>query len=468
MQDHIFRKYDIRGIVGNDIVVSEVYNLGRALACYFFNRAGKSDCTTVAVAMDGRVHSPAIKDELVRALRESGLDVCFVGVCPTPVLYFGLHTLACDAGVMITASHNEKEYNGFKICYGRELINADEILKVRDLYKQRAFIPATRTGALTEICLVDRYISWLEQAFAHLKGTAVTAVLDCGNGAAAAVVPALVKRMGWSHVHVLHETVDGEFPHRSPDPTQPQALHELSRCVVDLKAACGVAFDGDADRMVAMTGSGTVLTGDIMLAVFAQEMVKHKPGLQVAFDSKCSQVLSTLLKQWGARYAVAPTGHAFVKQKMVETHALLAGELSCHFMFKDRYFGYDDGIYAAMRLLEIIAATQTSLDHVIAEFPRSYTTGEVRIPCDEHAKLDIVQSVHAAFMGRSDVEISTLDGVRIETPYGWGIVRASNTQPVMSFSCEAMTPEGFENIKQDFYKALEPAFQSKSLSRVVF
>jgi phosphomannomutase/phosphoglucomutase len=468
MQDHIFRKYDIRGIVGNDLVLSEVYTFGRALAAYFIRRAGADVLNTVAVARDGRSHSAHIQDELVRALRDSGIDVCCVGVCPTPVLYFGLHTLACEAGVMITASHNEKEYNGFKICYGKELINAHEISALRDLYKQKAQIDTAHQGALTEISLGDQYVAWLEKSFAHLKRSQINAVVDCGNGAAAAIVPQLVQRMGWSGVELLYETVDGEFPHRSPDPTQQGALQELSRRVVARKAACGVAFDGDADRMVAMTGLGDVLTGDIMLAVFAQEMVKHNPGVQVTFDAKCSQVLSTLLTQWGAQYAIAPTGHAFVKQKMVDTHALLAGELSCHFMFKDRYFGYDDGIYAMMRLFEIIVATQTSLDRLIETFPKSYTTGEVRIPCHENSKADIVHIVHAAFMGRPDVQISTLDGVRVETSYGWGIMRASNTQPVMSFSCEAMTPEGFENIKQDFYKALEPAFQNKSLSRVAF
>lgn len=464
MQDHIFRKYDIRGIVGEDLVLKEVYNFGKALAYYIARRANKN-ALRVAVAMDGRVHSSYIKDELARALRDSGIDVCFFGVCPTPLLYFGLHTFSYDAGIMITASHNEKEYNGFKICYGKELINAHEINELRICYKQQASLITNIKGSISTISIVDRYIDWIEKAFVHLQGSPLRSVIDCGNGAAAAVIPNLVKRMGWSNVSLLYETVDGEFPHRSPDPTRPQALQELSRLVVAQKAPCGIAFDGDADRMVAMTETGLTLTGDITLAVFGHEILKHNPGAHITFDCKCSQVLTTLLKKWGAIYTITPTGHAFVKQKMVETASVLAGELSCHFMFKDRYFGYDDGIYAMMRLLEIITMTQQSLHTLIETFPQSYTTGEVRIPCNESSKDAIIQSVYAAYINKPGVEMSTLDGVRIETSYGWGIIRASNTQPVMSFSCEAMTPEGFEKIKKDFYTALEPSFCNKSLSR---
>lgn len=468
MQDHIFRKYDIRGVVGQELLVNEVYTFGRALAAYLVDRAKPQDLRTVAVAMDGRVHSAAIRDELVRAFIESGLNVCFVGVCPTPVLYFGMHTCAYDAGVMITASHNEKEYNGFKICYGTELIDAHEILELRTLYQQHLQIHTTQQGTFSEYPLVDQYISWLEQAFDHMKGSTINAVIDCGNGAAAAVVPQLVKRMGWPNVTVLYETVDGNFPNRCPDPTKPHALKELARQVAVKKAACGIAFDGDADRMVGMTEFGVTLSGDTLLAVFAQEMVKNNPGASVAFDCKCSQVLSTLLTQWGAKYSITPTGHAFVKEKMVETHALLAGELSCHFMFGDRYFGYDDGVYAMMRLLEIIHTTQKTVYSLIATFPQSYTTGELRIPCQEQAKQAIIDSVHAAFSDTSDIEISTLDGVRIQTAYGWGIIRASNTQPVMSFSCEAMTPEGLKKITNDFYQALGASFNNSYLNHAEF
>ena len=463
MRDHIFRKYDIRGIVGQELPLTDVYHFGRAVAYYFIRR--NPDIQRIVIGMDGRTHSPEIRQELIRALIDSGLDVSILGVCPTPVFYFALQTLSVDAGIMITASHNPPEYNGFKIAFGKDLISAHEITTLRDLYKRKARSERGRVGLTTKMAIIPHYMSWLEQAFAHLKGSDINAVVDCGSGAAATVMPELVQRMAWQNVTLLYDTVDGTFPHRCPDPTQPGASQELARVVALQKASCGVAFDGDADRMIALTEDGALVTGDRMLLLFSQEVLKANPGATVVFDAKCTQVLPAFLQKWGATYYRTPTGHSFVKQKMIETDALLAGELSNHFMFKDRYFGYDDGIYAMMRLFEIVQTTGETLYELLSVFPTSYTTGEVRIPCDEKCKDAIVQSVHAAFIGRTDAMITTMDGVCVEMPYGWGIVRASNTEPVMSFSCESMTKEGFEKIKDDFYQALAPAFHDNILYR---
>ena len=459
MQDHIFRKYDIRGIVSKDLFIEDVYAFGRGLAAYFLQR--NPALKHIVVAMDGRSHSSKIKDELTRAICESGLDVLFCGICPTPVFYFAMYKQHEHAqqtvcpGVMITASHNGKEYNGFKICYGKNLISADEIIGIRDMYKKNKTISSEIKGQEKALNIIPDYISWFEQAFAALKNSTISAVIDCGNGAAAAIIPELVRRMQWHNVTVLYETIDGEFPHRSPDPTKPGALLEMAqKLAAKNESACGVAFDGDADRCC-MAHEGTVLTGDSLLALFAQAMSQKNKNFSVVFDGKCSQVLSSSLDEWGIRYDRTPTGHASVKAKMVEVGALLGGELSNHFMFCDRYFGYDDGIYAMMRLFEILQETGESLSTLYERFPKSFTTGEVRIPCQENKKPEIVQQVHAAFLARPDARMSMLDGVRVDTEYGWGIVRASNTEPVISFSCESMTQDGFERIKKDFMDILD-------------
>jgi len=456
MHDHIFRKYDIRGIVSKDLCIEDVYAFGKGLAAYFLQR--NPALTHIVVAMDGRSHSSKIKDELTRAICESGLDVLFCGICPTPVFYFAMYKQeSICPGVMITASHNGKEYNGFKICYGKNLISADEIIGIRDLYKKHLSITSEIKGQEKDLNIIPDYISWFEQAFAALKKSAISAVIDCGNGASAAIIPELVRRMQWPNITLLYETIDGEFPHRSPDPTKPGALLKMAQELATIKSesACGVAFDGDADRVVAMTHEGTVLTGDSLLALFAQAMSRKNKNFSVTFDGKCSQVLSSSLDEWGIRYDRTPTGHASVKAKMVEVGALLGGELSNHFMFCDRYFGYDDGIYAMMRLFEILEETGESLSTLYERFPKSFTTGEVRIPCQENRKPEIVQQVHATFLARPDIRLSTLDGVRIDTEYGWGIVRASNTEPVISFSCESMTHDGFQRIKKDFMDILD-------------
>lgn len=458
MHDHIFRKYDIRGIVDKDLLMDDVYTFGRALAAYFLERDPL--ISSIVVAMDGRVHSQAIKDELIRALHDSGLNTIFCGICPTPVCYFVLHTLVdTSAGVMITASHNGKEYNGFKICFDKDLIAGDEILKIRDYYRQKKEVVSLVHGQVSYINAISAYITWLEKAFAHLKNSTLAAVIDCGNGASAAVIPALVERMQWSRVKVLYGTVDGSFPHRSPDPTKKGVLSGLEQSLRDAASlgiqACGIAYDGDADRVVAMTHHAEVLVGDILLAILSKDLVQSGTSGPIVFDGKCSQVLSSSLKSWNVPFYMTATGSAFVKEKMKETQAALGGELSSHIFFADRYFGYDDGIYATLRLFEVLDKTHNSLHDLWSQFPKSYTTGEVRIPCPEGRKTEVVATVQATFLTRSDVTMSLLDGVRIETEYGWGIVRASNTEPVISFSCESMTEEGFCRIKRDFTTILD-------------
>ena len=457
MQDHIFRKGDIRGIVGQELCIEEVYSFGRALAAYFYQQ--KPSFKTVVVGMDGRTHSPVIKDYLVKAFMDSGIDVQFVGCCPTPLVYYGLNTLPVDGGVMITASHNEKEYNGFKICLGKELLDATALQDVKELYKNKIYYTPNHQGVLREISLLDDYCDYMAQQFAHLKQNSVSIIIDCVGGAAATVLPLLVEKMEWHNVVLRNIAIDGTFAHASPDPTKRGSLDGLAAEVVAQKAAVGFAFDGDGDRLVAMTHEGSVLAGDMLLTLLSESVLEKNPGATIVFDSKCTQVLATMIQQWGGYGVMSATGHTFVKQKMAEAGALLAGELSCHVMFKDRYFGCDDAIYTLLRVVEILDEKKMTLKELVERFPKSYTTGEVRIPCAEEQKEHIVEQVKDYFARRVGFALLLNDGVRATADYGWGIVRASNTQPVMSFSCESLSPEGFERIKGEFKQALDSAYK---------
>lgn len=303
----------------------------------------------------------------------------------------------------------------------------------------------------------------MAKQFSHLKQHTISAIIDCVGGAAAVIMPLLIEKMEWPNVQLCNVTVDGNFAHASPDPTKRGALDRLATDLIAHNAAVGFAFDGDGDRLVAMTHDGQVLTGDILLTLLSEQLLANNPGATIVFDSKCTQVLSSMIQQWGGRGVMAPTGHSFVKQKMAETGALLAGELSCHVMFKDRYFGCDDAIYTLLRVIEILEEKKMTLKELVDRFPQSYTTGEVRIPCAEEQKEYIVEQVKLYFEQRFGFELLLNDGVRATAEYGWGIVRASNTQPVMSFSCESLSPEGFEQIKSEFKDALEIAYKGEEV-----
>lgn len=459
MQDHIFRAYDIRGKVGSELFIEQMYDCGRAIAAYYYER--NSQVKTVVIGMDGRIHSSSIKQELTRALQDSGLDVIFLGVCPTPVLYFALHTLSVDAGLMVTASHNGPEYNGIKICLGTEVLWGEDIKKIRQLFKAKHSINSKNKGSYKEQSLNQTYIQWLVDHFPSLKGCALNAVFDCGNGAAGAIMPDLVKAMEWSSVTLLYETIDGSYPNHEADPVIESNMHAVKEILKkDSSYTIGIGFDGDADRMAPMTKEGVLISGDVLLALFSKYVVEQNPGAGVVFDIKCSRIVPALLTEWGGVPHISPSGHSIIKDALKKHKALLAGELSCHFFFKDRYFGYDDGIYAALRLLELIHASKKTLTQLLAYMPRTYATREIRIPCNENDKNRIVSCVYDFFSHRADAQIHMLDGLCATTQYGWGIIRASNTQPVICLRFESETEEGLAHIKKDFYSALSPVLEA--------
>ncbi len=464
--DHIFRQYDIRGKMGSELLLEDIPRIGKAIAYYFLqkNPHGK----TIAIGADGRIDSPRIKELLCKALQESGFNVIFIGVCATPVLYFSLFNLPVDGGLMITASHNGKEYNGIKICLGKDSIWGEQIQDIKELVHRNAQITNANKGSYSEYALIPDYIAWMAQHFTHLKNIDLSMVLDCGNGAAGTIIPDLIKAMQWKHVNVLYAEVDGTFPHHEPDPTFEKNMRDVKRIVQTTDAILGIGFDGDCDRMACMTKQGELVQGDKLLALFSKEILQHNPGATIVFDVKCSSGLIELLEQWGATAHMSPTGHSIIKNQMKLHHALLAGELSCHFFFNDRYFGYDDGVYAALRLIEILVQTKESLDSLLSIFPRKINTPEIKIVCKEEEKKPIVENIKNAFLHKAGASVNSIDGVRVTLPYGWGILRASNTQPVLCLRFESDSVAGLQHIQDDFIMLLKEYFPEQFLRQQVY
>lgn len=458
----IFREYDIRGKVGSELTVDQIYDLGRALA--FYMHIKNPEARTVALGMDGRVHSPEIKKELTRALLDSGLNVTFVGLCHSPALYFALHTLPVDAGVMVTASHNPKEYNGLKICLGTTSVWGKEIQELYQLYAQQASLSADQKGTYLEHLIIPAYVDWMVQKFPHLYNMSLSAVIDCANGAGGTVIPQLVEAMGWKYVKVLFSEVDGTYPNHEADPVHIENMQDVKRELETSDVQIGIGLDGDADRMAPMTKAGVLVPGDQLLGIFAQSAVLPK-GSTVVCDVKSSVALLEHLKELGLKPVLSPSGHSIIKDIMKQHNAPLGGELSCHFFFHDRYFGYDDGVYAMLRLFETVQ--NTTLDELLKVYPKMYTSNEYRIPCDENKKQLVVQTVKDIFAQKQHAECITIDGVRAAMPYGWGLIRASNTQPVLSMRFESATQEGMEKIKQDFIHALAPFYEADILHKIL-
>lgn len=454
MKDSVFRSYDIRGRVGTELVIEDVYDVVRSILAYCVESKGK-DVLTVAVGMDGRTHSPAIKEQVCRAILDSGKDVIFVGVCPSPALYFACHTLPVQLGLMITASHNPGTDNGIKIKLHHESVWGDQLQEIKQWWKEKRVVTSTQPGSYSEQEIIPTYVDWFASNFPHLIGMKLSALIDCGNGAAGTVLPQLIKKMQWQNVDLLYPEVDGAFPNHEADPVQEANMQDLKKHLLAGNYDLGAGLDGDCDRMAPMTRDGYLVPGDKLLAVFSKLILHDNPGSAIVFDIKSSGGLGELIARWGGKPIMSPTGHAFVKQNMKHNHAVLGGELSCHFFFEDRYFGYDDGFYALMRLFEVMVVDRISLEDLIAEFPVKYSSPEYRVPCAEADKEMIVENVRKFFASRSDVALVTIDGVKATMSYGWGIVRPSNTQPMLSMRFEANSPEDLERIKGEFIAALQ-------------
>ncbi len=436
MNPEIFREYDIRGIAGKDLKEWDVEQLGRGIGT-FLRRRG---CRTVSVGRDCRLTSEAYSQRVIEGLRATGCHVTDIGVCPTPVLYFSIRHLNQDGGVMVTASHNPAEYNGFKMCIGADSIHGEQIQQIRALTEAGDF--ESGQGTLAEADAVTPYTTLVEQNINLNRPLRIG--VDAGNGTAGVVAVPIMKNLG-CQVHDLYCDMDGRFPNHEADPTVLKNMGDLIDLVREKGLDLGIGFDGDGDRIGVVDEKGHIIYGDRLMIIFAREILSRKPGATFVSEVKCSKTMYDDIEKHGGRAIMWKTGHSLIKKKMKEEKAELAGEMSGHLFFADRYFGYDDATYAACRLLEILASTGSRISELLAGVPATFTTPEIRVSCPDDIKFDVVAKTTEYFRERYDV--IDIDGVRVLFDDGWGLVRASNTQPALVLRFEAMTAGRLEEIR---------------------
>lgn len=440
LPDHIFRAYDIRGIAKTELTDKLVARIGGAIGSV----AGDLDQQAIIVAADGRESSPRIKAGLIKALMASGRDVIDIGTVPTPLLYFATRHLNAKSGVMVTGSHNQAKDNGFKIVFNEQTLAAGGIQTIRERVIEGNF--TTGRGSTIKEDIIPAYID--EVAGDIAIAVPLKIVIDAGNGVTGIMAPRLFEELG-CEVVPLYCDIDGRFPNHPPDTSDEANLADLVAVVKREGADFGVAFDGDGDRLAVVTSSGKIVRSDVLLMIYAQDVVSRNPGADVVFDVKCSRDLSHLITRYGGRPVLWKTGHAFMKEKMAETGALLGGEFSGHMFFGERWYGFDDGMYAAGRLAEILSTNGVSLDETLAELPSSVSTPEIIIPVEESRKFPIMDSIvkNCVF---PEGKINTLDGIRVDYKDGWGLLRASNTSAALTARFEATSESTLEVVKQDF------------------
>ena len=446
----IFREYDIRGVAETELLSPDIADLGRALGTYLQRHAGPR----INVGRDCRLSSPRLRDAFVDGLLSTGCQVTDIGVIPTPLLYFSAVHLEADGAVMITGSHNPSEFNGFKTLSSKGSLHGGAIQDVRRLLEARDF--ATGHGTQHSMDVIPAYLDELSPQFAFDRRIKV--VLDAGNGTAGPIVHQLMKRLNVDVAELFFE-MDGHFPNHHPDPTVPANLKHLQDEVRAQHADLGIAFDGDSDRIGAVDENGQVIYGDMLLLIYGREILTRKPGATFIGEVKCSQILYDELKRLGGNPIMYKTGHSLIKEKMKQEHAELAGEMSGHMFFADRYFGYDDAIYAACRLIEIVAKSGHPISAQLAGLPVTVSTPEIRVDCPDETKFAVVARVAEQFSKTH--EVIDVDGVRVLFDQGWGLLRASNTQPVVVMRFEARTPALLASYQQEVEEALRQAREGR-------
>lgn len=474
--DHIFRAYDIRGTYGQDLTEGVAGAVGWALGSLAARRRSV-DNPRVVVGMDARLHSPALRDACASGLAASGARCLLLGLCPSPLTYYAAHVLkGIDAFVVVTGSHNPPEENGFKPGIGTDSLHSGDISLIRDLARQAPEINSSDDPPAKQYDIVSHYIEDLSARFAHLKqstrrpdGKVIKVVLDSGNGTAGPVLPPIMRAAGIEVVE-LFSTPDGRFPNHHPDPTLPDTLEALSQAVDGHGADLGMAFDGDADRVGVVDETGKVIWGDMLLLALARDLIRNTgdadPPLVIS-EVKASQLLYSGVEEAGGRAMMWKTGHSLIKARMKETGALLAGEMSGHLFFADRYYGFDDALYAAMRIVETYAGALgrgevKGFSGLLKGLPRVYATPEIRFPCHEDEKFSLVEAFRGWLHQHTEtgndpviLEIIDVDGVRVRFKDGWGLLRASNTQPVLVMRFEARLAAQRDRYRGFFQKALK-------------
>ena len=426
----VFREYDIRGVADVEFLDDDVVLLGQALGTYLGRHAGR----TICLGRDTRLSSPRLRDALVRGLTAAGCHVTDIGVVPTPLLYYSVQHLRADGGVMITGSHNPPEFNGFKTVCGASTIYGDAIQEIRRMIETGDLdrYPGSETAA-------DVITPYVEEVTAQFQfPRRVRVVVDCGNGCGGPAMHRMLERLNVEATEMFFE-MDGRFPNHHPDPTMPENLEALIAKVRETGADLGIAFDGDTDRIGAVDDQGKTIYGDQLMILYGREILTRKPGAVFIGEVKCSQLMYDDLAARGGHPIMWKTGHSLIKAKMKESGAALAGEMSGHMFFADRYYGYDDALYAACRLLEIVANSSRPLSSLLGDLPRTVNTPEIRFDCPDGIKFDVVRRAAAEL--RSRHQTVDVDGVRVLFAGGWGLVRASNTQPVLVMRFEAGTED---------------------------
>jgi phosphomannomutase / phosphoglucomutase len=442
LSDHIFREYDIRGVVTEDLAGDVPLWIGAAFASELRDRHGGREGLTVVVGHDNRPSSPILADKVVEGLRSAGVDVTFIATVPTPLLYWAVRHFGADGGIQITGSHNPPEYNGFKMVVGEKSFYGEAIQALKGRIVGRSF--ARGDGRLEERDIRSAYLDDVVGRFRLPRPVKV--VVDCGNGSASLVAVELLERVG-AHVVPLYCESDGTFPNHHPDPTVDEYIQDLIERVRAEGAEAGIGFDGDADRIGVVDENGDIVRGDILLLLFAMDVIDRRgAGQKVIFDVKSSQALPEVLASRGAEPIMWKTGHSLIKEKMKEVGAPVAGELSGHICFADDYYGFDDALYAACRLVDLLARADRPLSALVGAFPRYRSTPEIRVEVPEERKFGIVERAVEAFS--RDHEVIAVDGARVLFDGGWGLLRASNTQPVLVLRYEARTDEQLAVIRE--------------------
>lgn len=440
----IFRAYDIRGITDTNLTEHVCYWIGRAFAAQAISQSQHK----AAIGRDGRLSSPGIEQALGQGLVDGGMHVTSVGQVPTPVLYYATYALETGTGIMITGSHNPPEYNGLKMMIGGVTL-AEEL--IQRLYQRLQNDDLSNAeGALEQTDLADQYID------AALAKTALTRPLrvavDCGNGVAGELAPKLIRTLGCEVIPLFCE-IDGSFPNHHPDPAEPENLQDLVAAVKTEQADIGLAFDGDGDRLGVITPTGEIIWPDKMMMLFAQDIIARNPGTPVIFDVKCSKHLERIISEAGGEAIMWKTGHSHIKAKIKQTKAALAGEFSGHICFGERWYGFDDALYTAVRLLELLSQTELDADALFAQYPITFSTPEIKIHTTETRKFEVMDAL-VANNGFTDGRLTAIDGIRVDFDDRWGLIRPSNTSPVLSLRFEADSAEALERVQDEFQEQL--------------
>lgn len=443
MDAKIFREYDIRGIAGKELDENDVTQIGKALGTFLLD-LGRSK---LVVGRDCRITSDRYAEKLIEGLLDTGCDVVDIGVCPTPVLYFSIQHFAKEGGVMVTASHNPPEYNGFKMCSGTDSIHGEDIRTLYRMIEAGKF--RSGRGNLEQADAVTPYKTYLYENIRIAKPLAIG--VDAGNGTAGPLAVPVLKHLGCT-VHDLYCDMDGTFPNHEADPTVAANLADLIALVKEKKLDVGIGYDGDGDRIGVVDENGRIVYGDQLMIVFAREILSRKPGATFISEVKCSKTMYDDIGKHGGRALMWKTGHSLIKKKMKEEKAALAGEMSGHIFFADRYLGYDDALYATLRLLEIIADTGKTMSQLLVDVPETFNTPEIRVDCPDEVKFQVVAKITDHF--KSLHEVIDIDGVRVLFDDGWGLVRASNTQPALVLRFEAMSEKRLGEIRTYVESAL--------------